>query len=113
MHELSLCRAIADIATARAGERTVSVVHLEVGQLRQVVPDTLTYCWALVVEDGPLSGSRLEIRRIDAAVRCRTCGAEHVVGDSMSFACRACAGIDVAVVAGEELHVCALDLVGS
>jgi hypothetical protein len=37
MHELALCGAIAEIARRRAGERHVEVIHLRIGELRQVV----------------------------------------------------------------------------
>ena len=61
MHELSLCGAIYDIADRAAGGREVSVIHLQVGRLRQVIPDTLTYCWEMVSEDTALAGSRLDV----------------------------------------------------
>ena len=48
MHELSLCNAIQGVVERARGDRAVTHVHLQVGQLRQVVPQTLEYCWTLV-----------------------------------------------------------------
>lgn len=110
MHELSLCGAIAEIASRRAGERTVEVIHVRIGQLRQVVPDTLQFCWTLVVADTDLDGSILEIERVAASLRCRACETEFGMGDGITHFCPACGGLDAEVVAGEEFFVTALDL---
>jgi hydrogenase nickel incorporation protein HypA/HybF len=76
VHELSICGAIADIVSRRAGDRHVRVINVRVGQLRQVVPDTLAYCWELVSADTFLDGSRLAIERVPARLHCRGCGSE-------------------------------------
>jgi hydrogenase nickel incorporation protein HypA/HybF len=110
VHELSLCGAIADIASRRAGERRVTVVHLQIGQLRQVVPKTLCFCWEMLVADTSLEGSTLDVERIDAVLRCEACGADTAIGDLPAFACGACGGLTVNVVCGEEFAVTALDL---
>lgn len=110
MHELSLCGAIADIATRRSGGRGVEVVHVRIGQLRQVVPETLVFCWSMVTAGTWLDGSVLEIEPVAARLRCRACEAESPLGGSVVFACRTCGGSDVAALAGEELYVTALEL---
>jgi hydrogenase nickel incorporation protein HypA/HybF len=107
-----LCGAIADIVTRRAGDRSVEVIHLRIGQLRQVVPDTLRFCWSMVAADTDLAGSVLEIERVPAALRCRACAADFGFGaNGITVVCPACGGLDADVVAGEEFFVTALDLV--
>lgn len=110
MHELALCAAIADIANRRAGDRRVEVVHLKVGQLRQVVPDALTFCWSMLIEDTDLAGARLDLDRVDALLECQNCGARSAVGFPPTLTCTHCGGFDVAVLTGEEFEVTALDL---
>ena len=110
MHELSVCASIADIVTRRAAGRAVSVINVRAGQLRQIVPDTLVYCWGLLCEDTPLAGSRIVVESVPARIRCRSCGNEADVGDLPVFACAGCGGIDVEVVAGEEFLVTSLEL---
>lgn len=110
MHELALCGAIADIVTRRAEGREVTAVHVRIGQLRQVVPDTLTYCWSMVAADTTLDGSVLEVEQIPVRLSCASCGAEEDLGDSLVLVCQLCASLDVTVVSGEELLVTALDL---
>lgn len=113
MHELALCGAIADIAARTAGERTVQIVHVRIGQLRQVVPDTLKFCWTMLVCDTDLDGSELELERVPAVLECRGCGDSFELGDQFALACPACGGLDVTAVAGEEFLVTSLELAGT
>ncbi|MGQ0631343.1 MAG: hydrogenase maturation nickel metallochaperone HypA [Sporichthyaceae bacterium] len=109
MHELALCGAIADIASRQAGDRHVGVIHLQVGQLRQVVPDTLIFCWSMLTADTSLDGSRLDLDRVPALLSCRGCAEHFGLPEPLTFACPACGGTDVAIVAGEEFAVTALE----
>ena len=110
MHELALCGSIADIVTRHAAGRRVDAVRVRVGQLRQVVPDTLEYCWQVVVAESPLAGCRLLVERIPARLACERCGAEHEMGTEFRFACD-CGSTAVTVVAGEEFSVASVDVV--
>lgn len=111
MHELSLCRAIAGIASQHASGRAVLRIGLRVGQLRQVVPDTLVYCWSLVSEGTALAGSVLEVESVPARIACRSCAHNEQL-DSVLLRCGACGSDQVTVVAGEEFLVTTLDLAG-
>lgn len=111
MHELSVCAAIADAVARRAAERPVAAIHLRIGQLRQVVPESLVYCWSLLSADTELDGSVLEVENVPARIACRDCGYEAEVGDLPLFVCAGCGGVRVSVVAGEEFLITALDLV--
>ena len=111
MHELSICSSIADIARRRADGRTITVINVRVGQLRQIVPDTLIYCWSLISEETALAGSRIVVESVPARIRCRSCQHTADVGDLPVFACAACGGIDVEIVAGEEFLITSLELV--
>jgi len=110
VHELSICGAIAGIVTERAGDRRVATINVRVGQLRQIVPDTLTYCWSLVTADTALGGSRIAVESIPAKIACRSCGTSMEVGDLPVFICGHCQGVDVEVVAGEEFLITSLEL---
>jgi hydrogenase nickel incorporation protein HypA/HybF len=111
MHELSLCGAIYDIADRAAGGREVSVIHLQVGRLRQVIPDTLTYCWEMVSEDTALAGSRLDVDYRPVTLTCRDCAEVTTLSTDLLLLCGACGAGDVTVTSGEELLVTSLDLV--
>ena len=104
MHELSLSQAVLDTALRHAGGHPVKAVTLRVGALRQVVPESLEFYFELVSRDTPCDGATLEIEPVPAVVRCTGCSHEWRL-ESALFACPACGGRDVAVVAGNELEL--------
>ena len=109
MHELSICTSLAGIVERHADGRTVAHVNLDVGHLRQVVPDTLRYSWEVVVTDTPLAGSVLQINEIPAVIVCRSCGASTTLAVPV-FRC-SCGSTEVDVASGNELLVTSLDLI--
>lgn len=109
MHELSICRSIADIVTRHAAGREVRAVHVRIGQLRQIVPETLAYCWSLTSSDTPLANTALEVESIPGALRCATCDTTQTL-EKPVLICNSCAGRDVEIVAGEEFLITTLDL---
>jgi hydrogenase nickel incorporation protein HypA/HybF len=110
VHELSICSSIADIVARHADGRTVHVINVRAGQLRQIVPDTLVYCWGLVSAGTPLAGSRINIEPVPARIRCRSCGEVTDVGAVPVFACGGCGGFAVEVISGEEFLITSLEL---
>ena len=108
MHELSICTSVAAIVAEHAGGRDVARVHLDIGHLRQVIPDTLRYSWDLVASEPPLAGSGLVISHIPATLACRTCGSDTTI-DVPVFRC-SCGSTDTEVTAGQELLVTSLEL---
>lgn len=110
MHELSLCRSVFDIADRARNGRRVTAVHLQVGQLRQVVPDTLVYCWGLVTDDSPLAGSKLEIDHVPVVLDCADCSSRTTVANSLVLVCAQCGGGSITLISGEEFMVTSLDV---
>jgi hydrogenase nickel incorporation protein HypA/HybF len=109
MHELSLAEAVVQICCEHADGRRVTSVELNVGRLRQVVPDALEFAFALVAQGTPVEGAELEIHEVPVRVACAGCGAETEV-EQFPFACGTCGGSAVEVVAGEECHVESLEV---
>jgi hydrogenase nickel incorporation protein HypA/HybF len=104
VHELSLSTAIVDTVLRHAAGRRVRVVSLRVGALRQVMPDSLAFYFAIVARDTACEGARLEQELVPARLRCRACQAEWAI-EVPAFLCPSCSGGDVAVASGEELEV--------
>lgn len=109
MHELSICTAIAKIAHEAAAGRPVERVRVDIGYLRQVVPDTLRYSWDMVVFGTALDGVPLEVREVPAVIECRRCHTRTSLEDPI-FRCAACGSSETDVVSGNELFVTSLDV---
>jgi hydrogenase nickel incorporation protein HypA/HybF len=113
VHELSLCHSIFAIADRARDGRSVDVIRLQVGQLRQVVPRTLEYCWGLVVADTALQGSRLDIEHVAVQLRCGDCDATTTAAHELVLTCSRCGSGRVGVTHGEEFMVISMDVGGA
>jgi hydrogenase nickel incorporation protein HypA/HybF len=105
MHELSLCHQISRIVERAAQGRQVAVIEMDIGQLRQVVPETLVYCWGIVSQNTPLAGSRLDIDYRPVVLSCQDCGRETRLNGLAILKCAFCASPSVDVLGGEEFIV--------
>lgn len=110
MHELSLCRSIHQVVEKAAGDRSVAVVNLRVGKLRQVVPGTLIYCWGLVTSDGPLAGSELVIESVPVVAHCPRCQCDIDIVQTLVLVCELCGAAGLDIVSGDEFLVTTIDL---
>jgi hydrogenase nickel incorporation protein HypA/HybF len=113
MHELSLCRSIFTVADRAREGRPVDVIHLRVGQLRQVVPQTLQYCWTIVTDQTELDGSRLEIEHLEVTLQCKDCDTTTGVEHNLVLTCGGCGSGNVTVIQGEEFMLTSMDLRGA
>lgn len=120
MHELSIARAVVETALAHAGGRRVAKVHLRVGRLRQVVPESLAFCFGIVGRETACEDASLDLELVDALLGCDRCGQQWDPAPSADpasrhrpgsmpplprFRCPACAGSGARVLRGEELEV--------
>jgi hydrogenase nickel incorporation protein HypA/HybF len=109
MHELSLCAAIAGIVRDNAADRGVAQVVVQVGYLRQVVPDSLELCWTMVTRGTDLEGSRLVIDHVPAVLGCAVCATRTEI-DVPVLVCGTCGSRDVDLLSGQELQVRTIDI---
>ncbi len=108
MHELSLCSAIADTVRDHTSGRRVERVNLQIGYLRQVVPDTLLFCWGFITDGTELDGSKLVVDHIPARITCRACGTRTEI-ERPVLVCEGCGGTDVELVSGDEFLIESID----
>lgn len=112
MHEMSIIEAlletVRDELRAHPGAH-VQTVRVRVGQLRQVEPATLQFCYAAAVQDTPLANSRLEAQRVEASARCDVCSLEFPVEESW-FECPRCGSAGARLLKGDELLLTSLEI---
>lgn len=110
MHELSLCQAIAGVVKPYAEGRHIDIVRVRVGALRQVVPESLSFCWRLVRDYEHMPDAELELEFVAAEVQCRSCGQHSTITSQWSLLCPHCESADVEVLRGDEFLVTSLDV---
>jgi hydrogenase nickel incorporation protein HypA/HybF len=103
MHELAIAESVIDTVTQRLPDAKVTCVHLEIGPLSGVVPDSIRFCFDLATEGTGLAGAALKITEPPARCLCRSCGKEFQP-DSPIVLCP-CGSPDAAVLSGEQLKI--------
>lgn len=104
MHELSLSSAVLATVIKHAEGRRVTVVNLRIGQLRQVVPDSLEFYFEFVSRGTVCEGARLEQELVPAVLRCEPCQRQWEL-ELPAFRCPFCGGSEVSVRSGQEFQV--------
>lgn len=119
MHELSVAREIITVAERHAGGLPVSVVRVEVGRLRQVVPEYLDFYFEIAARETACEGAAMEWKRVPSLLRCDGCGTEWDPAPApareqdellVDFRCPDCRSGRYSVVSGDELLVESIDV---
>ncbi len=85
-------------------------MHVQLGALRQVVPETLSFCWSIVREQESMADAELKLELVAAEVLCRPCNERSEITSRWAVRCPLCEGGDVEVLHGEEFLVTSLDV---
>lgn len=112
MHEMALTQSIIDITTESArqhGAEKVLKITLTVGQLADVVVDSLRFCFEAITPGTMLEGAELEIDEVEAAAVCIQCGVEFQP-DPLDFTCPACQNPFTEVIRGKEFAVASIEV---
>jgi hydrogenase nickel incorporation protein HypA/HybF len=104
MHELSVASAILNTVLRHADERRVTRVSMRIGELRQVVPESLEFYFGIVTRDTVCENAVLELEHTSTRLHCRDCELEWEPSIP-AFRCPRCESPAAQVIAGEELEV--------
>lgn len=107
---MSLAQALARAVGRAAGTRPVTAVFVDVGALRQVIPEALDSAWTFVVRGTALAGAALHTRAVPAVLACDDCGATTKLGPELGFRCPSCGSAATHLVSGEEFTLTAIDV---
>ena len=107
MHEISLVENIIEIIMAEMpghGVARVESITLRIGEMQQVVPDTLLFAFDILSKDTPLEGAEVIIEDVPIRGHCRICGQDFAVEDWIAR-CPECEKMDVEIISGRELDI--------
>ncbi len=112
MHELSIAQNILEIVHQYVPEEQrseVQSVKVQVGRLSGVVPDSLDFCFSVIIGETPLAGAKLDIQQTPARSRCSQCSTAFEI-EGATFNCPSCGGTDLEILSGTELQVIEVEL---
>jgi hydrogenase nickel incorporation protein HypA/HybF len=110
MHELSIAENIIEIVKENlAATRSVRSVKVRIGELANVVPDSLEFCFSAMTKGTPFESAKLEIENVGIVVHCDNCGVDSEV-DALVFQCKNCGSTDVDVISGNDLRVVEIEV---
>ncbi len=111
MHELSIANSILDTVRAEAAQRPgarLTKVGLRVGELAGVDPDSLDFCFNVLVTGTELAPLALEIETRPRRQRCPQCDCTFRVVD-FNISCPDCGNPETDCIGGDELEVVYLE----
>jgi hydrogenase nickel incorporation protein HypA/HybF len=112
MHELGIAQNILEIVQQSVPPEQapdVRWVRMRIGPLSGVVPDSLDFCFSVIIGDTAMPQARLAIEQVPLAFRCKDCRHEFQAGD-LAFKCPACGSSGMEMIAGKELEIVEIEL---
>ena len=113
MHEMGIAMQIIEIATASIPQSIpisrVERVHLTIGKLAAVVPESLRFCFEIAAKETPLDGAELVIAEIPVKARCKICRREWIITEPV-FKCVACDSGQIEILSGRELNIESIEI---
>ena len=112
MHELSLAEHILQLIEEAAHQQQftqVEKVQLEIGQLACVERESLHFFFDIVKKDTLAHEAKLEILEIAGQGICNQCH-QSISVNSYVTGCPHCGSYAVAIIAGEEMRIYALEV---
>lgn len=113
MHEMGIAAQIVEISISSIPDNLENVcvksVHLKIGKLTAIVPDSLRFCFEVASKDTPLSGAILNIEEVPIVVRCLSCNFEWTIHEA-AFLCEKCQSKEIDVISGSELDIVSIEI---
>jgi hydrogenase nickel incorporation protein HypA/HybF len=108
---MALTQSIVEIVEESASQHGVTRVRritLTVGELAEVVEESLRFCFEAMTPGTIMEGAELVWESVPAASRCVMCGAEFRP-DPLDFTCPECQNPFTEVVAGKEFAIASIE----
>lgn len=105
MHELGIITNLFTLIEEIAVEHHLSKINrvkLKLGQMQQIVPETLTFAFETVAEGTTAEGAVLEVESMPIKMQCAVCTAEFLV-EAQTYICPVCSGTRLNMLEGMEI----------
>ena len=114
MHEYSIVEGVLDSvipAAEKAGADRIVCVRLRVGDMTEVVQESLDFMWGICCEQrGPMvEGCRPEVEYVYPRSACLKCGHEFE-HDRFHLKCPECGSASTMLLSGRELEIASMDV---
>jgi hydrogenase nickel incorporation protein HypA/HybF len=114
MHEFSICEGIVsnvaeELAKIDKKPFRLLTTRIVVGEMHQIVTDTLAFAYEVLTRDTIMKGSTLDISVEPVRCRCNECSWEGKIEQPM-FLCGQCNSGNVEILNGKELYVESLEV---
>ena len=107
MHEMSIAQSMIEIIREemkKANAGVLKSVHLRIGRMSAIVPDSLSFCFELITQGTDLEGAELLMDKVPVTGICQACNMEFEIED-YAFECPHCKSSQIKVVSGRELEI--------
>jgi hydrogenase nickel incorporation protein HypA/HybF len=112
MHEMSIAQSLIDIIREemqKHGVRKLRSVKVNIGKLSAIVPESLSFCFDIMIQGTDLEGAKLVMEVIPLEGRCRDCGKAFEVKDYV-FLCPSCGGGKIETLKGQDLSIVEMEV---
>ena len=109
MHEFSVCQELvkailSELEKLDPANPKLLKASVVIGQLRQIIPETLKFAYETLTGETPLAGSELEIIKTPILANCPECGWKGEIRKN-DFRCGKCGSGEVRLSGGMELYL--------
>jgi len=112
MHEMSIAQSLIQILQeemVKHGAKALRSVRLSVGEMTAIVPESLSFCFEIIVQGTPLEGARLLMDRIPLKGYCPQCDVTFDIKDFV-FVCPTCGNRGIETIEGQELSIVEMEV---
>jgi hydrogenase nickel incorporation protein HypA/HybF len=107
MHEVSIIQNVIEIVTQKAIDNNLTNIRkvtLKIGELTDIMPESLSFAFESCRIGTLLEGATLEIQNVSALGQCQDCNLEFPI-DHFNKLCPNCHKFCSSIISGYELYV--------
>lgn len=113
MHELGIAQNILDIVRQSVPEKLapdIRKIRIRIGQFAGVIPDSLDFCFGVLVGETEMQKARLSIEQVPTKSACKDCRFQFPV-ENFVFICPSCKSANLEIISGKELEIVDIEVV--